>query len=113
MKPKGELTENAERIFEELLKELDGNSQSVDAYALSLLAGCLDELHAIDEEIKKEANPFVNKHGQIHPLQTQRNKTMDNIIKFFDRFGMSPRARDRSSAPAPAAPKKSPLEKYK
>jgi phage terminase small subunit len=93
IKPSSDLSSRGEEIFNELLSLLDHKSLEIDAYELTLLAGYLDDYERICRKINLEENPYQNKHGQVHPLQTQRNKTIDIILKLGDRFGMNPMSR--------------------
>ena len=91
-----ELSPRAYEIFNEMLAQLNYTSLSIDAFELTLLAKYIEDYEFLSKEIKMQGNVFVNKHGQIHPLQTQRNKTTDFILKLGDRFGLNPLARGKS-----------------
>lgn len=111
-KPTSPLSERGEQIFYDLLSLLS-DSIEIDAIQLTLLASYLDDYEKISELISKEANPYMNKHGQIHPLQTQRNKTIDVILKLGDRFGLNPKARGDSKTPSKEEKPFNPLDQFK
>ena len=112
IEPTSVLNDRASEIFIDLLAKVD-SSISVDAYELTLLAGYLADYEKINELIALEINPFVNKHGQLHPLQTQRNKTIDVILKLGDRFGLNPVARSKSKEFGANKKTVSPLSSFK
>ena len=112
IKPTSKLSERAYDIYVDLLHQVD-SSISIDAYELTLLAGYLADYEKINELIDLEMNPFVNKHGQLHPLQTQRNKTIDVILKLGDRFGLNPVARSKSKEFGTKKKINNPLDKFK
>ena len=112
IKPTSKLSKRGEKIFDNLLTEAD-SSIMIDAYELTLLASCLDDYEKINELIELEMNAYVNQHGQLHPLQTVRNKTIDVILKLGDRFGLNPLARSRSKEAFNVKTKENPLDAFK
>ena len=97
MKPKGELTKEEKRIFKELVADLPAAAENIDAFELSILAKYIHELNEIQKEWEKLGRPFLNKHDQIHPLRTDKDKIMGQILKLGDRFGLNPLARGKST----------------
>jgi len=95
-----ELTRKGKKIFEELKTHclLNLGWKDIDLYGLELLADALDRYHQCSEIIKREGMTQVAQKSKFvipRPELAIQRGALETIMKFSDRFGLSPQARKK------------------
>ena len=94
MKPQPYLSKNGKSIFNEIAEHLKHNGIiDVDSFKLSVLSDCFDMYAVSCDKINKEG--VSNKHGQVSPWLSAKDKALNGISKFSPGFGIDPASREK------------------
>ena len=107
--PQEYLTNEGGAIFKEIVKSLNGVTEEIDTYELSMLANSYDLYHRNAEILNGSTQLPVLDQTRIAALM---DKAWRQIEKQSDKFGMNPIGRDKLSKIAKPQKKDSKLAKY-
>ena len=108
--PPEELGEVGRKEWNDMLQQLAHLQMlaKVDLSVLKIYCREVETYWNADEDIRD--NGYRNKHDQVSPSVSVRNKAFNNILKIADRFGFVASAREKLSMPQQQ--EKDPLEEH-